>query len=226
MYAVLRKVQKERKNFKVKSRFLGFLPTTTKITSSLVSRVVSQVSLHIAIHNTQTICNQHNNSAPNTHTPYSRFTNPQKHFTMSSLSSNAVDLKSCVVTIRKHKKISSMFSSHTVFLLETEPQAFTAWRRYSDFEWLRNTLRERYVGMLLPPLPEKSVSNKDEHFLDVRMQGLALFANRLVKNSYLSLDRTVSDFFSIESDDAWKTAKADALDPEKIAVKVYYIILV
>ena len=33
-------------------------------------------------------------------------------------------------------------------------------RRYSDFIWLRDRLAEKYKGIFIPPLPEKSTVGK------------------------------------------------------------------
>eukprot|EP00948_MAST-09A_sp_MAST-9A-sp1_P002335 g2335.t1 len=51
------------------------------------------------------------------------------------------------------------------------------------------------------------------------MRGLAFFAEKVINNSYLSLDGSVKDFFSIESDSEWQKAKKDAHNPEKINEK-------
>lgn len=34
-------------------------------------------------------------------------------------------------------------------------------RRYNDFVWLRDRLFERYKGIFIPPLPEKSAVGED-----------------------------------------------------------------
>ena len=34
---------------------------------------------------------------------------------------------------------------------------FEIWRRYSDFEVLRQTLVERFPGLYVPPIPKKKV---------------------------------------------------------------------
>lgn len=35
-------------------------------------------------------------------------------------------------------------------------------RRYSDFVWLRDRLFEKYKGIFIPPLPEKSTVGKEQ----------------------------------------------------------------
>lgn len=36
---------------------------------------------------------------------------------------------------------------------------FSVIRRYSDFTWLRDTLKQQLPGVIVPPLPEKAVMN-------------------------------------------------------------------
>jgi hypothetical protein len=48
-------------------------------------------------------------------------------------------------------------SKYVTYLLRTEPYGYLVRRRFSDFCWLRETLQRRYVGMLIPSLPKKSV---------------------------------------------------------------------
>ena len=49
----------------------------------------------------------------------------------------------------------------------------------SDFEWLQQTLSTRYVGLLLPSLPEKKVLKSNENFIRGRMRGLNIFLNQV-----------------------------------------------
>ncbi|KAK9127834.1 hypothetical protein Syun_016631 [Stephania yunnanensis] len=55
-------------------------------------------------------------------------------------------------------------------------------RRYSDFVWLRDRLFEKYKGIFIPPLPEKSAVEKfrfSAEFIEMRRQGLDVFVNRI-----------------------------------------------
>uniref|UniRef100_A0A2P2KKZ9 Sorting nexin 1 isoform X1 n=1 Tax=Rhizophora mucronata TaxID=61149 RepID=A0A2P2KKZ9_RHIMU len=58
-------------------------------------------------------------------------------------------------------------------------------RRYSDFVWLRDRLFERYKGIFIPPLPEKSAVEKfrfSAEFIEMRRQALDVFVNRVASH--------------------------------------------
>ena len=56
-----------------------------------------------------------------------------------------------------------------MYLVVAQPYASSVRRRYSDFEWLQKTLKQRYVGILVPPLPEKKVAGNfsNQAFIEV-----------------------------------------------------------
>ncbi|KMT06744.1 hypothetical protein BVRB_7g159050 [Beta vulgaris subsp. vulgaris] len=61
-------------------------------------------------------------------------------------------------------------------------------RRYNDFVWLRDRLFERYKGIFIPPLPEKSAVEKfrfSAEFIEMRRQGLDIFVNRIASHPEL-----------------------------------------
>lgn len=87
---------------------------------------------------------------------------------------------------------------------------WSVWRRFSDFVWLRDTLKERYVGLCIPPLPQAShtnvntlfkninLGNVDHAFIEIRMIGLALFIRRVLSNIFLKNDVSVQDFLKTQ----------------------------
>ncbi len=53
----------------------------------------------------------------------------------------------------------------------------------SDFVWLREALSARYVGVLLPCLPEKKfIGSNSPEFIQTRMRALGIFLTRLCDN--------------------------------------------
>ncbi|KAK4343203.1 hypothetical protein RND71_039019 [Anisodus tanguticus] len=61
-------------------------------------------------------------------------------------------------------------------------------RRYSDFVWLHDRLFERYKGIFIPPLPEKSTVEKfrfSAEFIEMRRQALDVFVNRIASHHEL-----------------------------------------
>ncbi|KAL3839301.1 hypothetical protein ACJIZ3_023892 [Penstemon smallii] len=61
-------------------------------------------------------------------------------------------------------------------------------RRYNDFVWLRDRLFEKYKGVFIPPLPEKSTVEKfrfSAEFIEMRRQALDVFVNRIASHHEL-----------------------------------------
>eukprot|EP01138_Halocafeteria_seosinensis_P010502 gb/GECG01010722.1/.p1 GENE.gb/GECG01010722.1/~~gb/GECG01010722.1/.p1 ORF type:complete len:420 (+),score=60.19 gb/GECG01010722.1/:1-1260(+) len=60
------------------------------------------------------------------------------------------------------------------------------WRRYSDFEWLKNALKHAFPCTLVPPLPDKQVIGRfNEDFIEIRRRGLQRFLDRCVEHEVL-----------------------------------------
>lgn len=74
--------------------------------------------------------------------------------------------------------------------------AYTVSRRFSDFTWLREHLRECYPYLVVPYLPEKSVLNKtatmmgrvdvDDEFAEMRHRALQRWLERVAHHPDLS----------------------------------------
>ncbi|EGC34419.1 hypothetical protein DICPUDRAFT_55843 [Dictyostelium purpureum] len=80
-------------------------------------------------------------------------------------------------------------------------------RRYSDFLWLRNVLKETRKGCLIPQLPEKAVlNNRNKDFLEQRRRDLEKFLNRVVESGSLSQANEITVFLE-GSDEQLAAAK-------------------
>jgi len=76
-----------------------------------------------------------------------------------------------------------------------EDQKFEVFRRYSDFEALRQSLKEKLPGIIIPPLPEKSMLGRFEgEFVNQRMRGLERFMTRVMTHSKLKSHPYVKKF--------------------------------
>ena len=85
------------------------------------------------------------------------------------------------------------------------------WRRYNEFELLRNYLECIYPALVIPPLPEKKPSylwqgaptdKFDPEFVERRRAALEIFLLRLAAHPILSQDRI---FISLlQQDEGWK----------------------
>ncbi|CAB1327623.1 unnamed protein product [Coregonus sp. 'balchen'] len=122
---------------------------------------------------------------------------------------------------RTGKNTVNMQETFTVYLIETRPiDAITEghntasdslWRRYSEFEILRNYLLVTYPFIVVPPLPEKraefvwhklSADNMDPDFVERRRVGLENFLHRVASHSVLSNDKILYHFLTEEH--GWK----------------------
>ena len=54
-------------------------------------------------------------------------------------------------------------------------------RRYSDFQWLRNTLTKFYPSHIIPPIPDKKASKRTALHIQKRMRILTMFMNDILK---------------------------------------------
>ncbi|XP_055493697.1 sorting nexin-4 [Leucoraja erinacea] len=128
---------------------------------------------------------------------------------------------------RTGKNAMNMQEIYTVYLIETRPidsqsddensVPDSLWRRYSEFELLRNYLVIGYPCVVVPPLPEKraefvwhklSADNMDPDFVERRRIGLENFLLRVASHSVLSLDTILYLFLTQEN--GWKEAVNDS----------------
>lgn len=76
-------------------------------------------------------------------------------------------------------------------------------RRYSDFVWLRDRLFEKYKGVFIPPLPEKSAVEKfrfSAEFIEMRRQGLDIFVNRVASHHKLQQSDDLRTFLQADEE--------------------------
>lgn len=112
------------------------------------------------------------------------------------------------IVVDSPEQVKSFASSYVQYSVKSNPMGYDVKRRYSDFTWLRETLARRYVGVLVPTLPEKGgLKFSNTKFIQLRMRSLAIFVERLVQNAYLKSDVSVMDFLSITDRKAFDAAK-------------------
>ncbi|KAM9845815.1 sorting nexin-4-like [Aulostomus maculatus] len=152
-------------------------------------------------------------------------------FTNTALAGGSIlarRLEICVAEAEKRsgKNAVNMLETFTVYLLETRPMDAlaegrggapdTLWRRYSEFELLRNYLIVSYPYVVVPPLPEKraefvwhklSADNMDPDFVERRRVGLENFLLRVASHPVLSDDKILYHFLTEEH--GWKEVVYD-----------------
>ncbi|XP_062435120.1 sorting nexin-4 isoform X1 [Rhea pennata] len=122
---------------------------------------------------------------------------------------------------RTGRNAVNMQETYTAYLIETraiesqnEGQCSpvdSLWRRYSEFELLRNYLLVTYPHIVVPPLPEKradfvwhklSADNMDPDFVERRRIGLENFLLRVASHPVLCQDNIFYSFLTQEG--GWK----------------------
>lgn len=70
--------------------------------------------------------------------------------------------------------------------------------RYSEFEQLAAILKDHYVGLIIPALPDKSVANiaQSESYVLSRQSGLNFFCQSIMRNPFLRHDKYWIDFLT------------------------------
>ncbi|XP_073490619.1 sorting nexin-4 isoform X2 [Aquarana catesbeiana] len=127
---------------------------------------------------------------------------------------------------RTGKNTVNMQETYTSYLIETrslenpsdgQNSLESLWRRYSEFELLRNHLSVTYPFVVVPPLPEKraefvwhklSADNMDPDFVERRRIGLENFLLRVASHPTLSQDKLFTTFLTQEN--GWKEAVNEA----------------
>lgn len=83
-----------------------------------------------------------------------------------------------------------------------ERAGYVVWRRYRDFEWLREMLEKHHFTLIVPPLPGKQLTRyfdqKSEEFLNGRQKALDKFLKRLAAHPYFSFNKHLKAFLTAE----------------------------
>jgi len=95
--------------------------------------------------------------------------------------------------------------AHVVYLISTQypnEQISVVARRFSDFQWLQQTLEEEYLDILIPPIPEKdALSRFDTDVLAHRKREFHKFLNRIITHPILSKSKHVDTFLNAKDED-------------------------
>jgi len=131
----------------------------------------------------------------------------------------------------ERRKSEILKEPFVVYLVESRPlenhlgsePGCALWRRYSEFELLRNFLLANYPYIVLPPLPEKRINVQkfqiahdkfDPDFIERRRQGLECFLLRLASHPVVSQDAIFRSFLNQE--ERWKESVAATNWQEKV----------
>ena len=96
------------------------------------------------------------------------------------------------------------------YLVTTSPFNFAVRRRYSDFNWLRETLTNIFNTTLIPKITKKGKVTTDKHddnFIKKRMKFLEKFINYLIKDELIKSSQILYDFLTISKDEDFQNRK-------------------
>ncbi|KAF7476009.1 Hypothetical predicted protein [Marmota monax] len=142
-----------------------------------------------------------------------------------TMTENNFGLKKIEISVSEAEKRTgrnamNMQETYTAYLIETRSVEHadgqsvltdSLWRRYSEFELLRNYLLVYYPHIVVPPLPEKraefvwhklSADNMDPDFVERRRIGLENFLLRVASHPILCRDKIFYLFLTQEGN--WK----------------------
>lgn len=92
--------------------------------------------------------------------------------------------------------------------METNPLEFSVRRRFSDFEWLQNTLLTLYPSHYITLLSKKNDGDRfSEEFLEKRMRALTKFMNHLLENPELRNSQILYSFLTLNEKNKFEEAK-------------------
>ncbi|EDV27645.1 uncharacterized protein TRIADDRAFT_53558 [Trichoplax adhaerens] len=95
-----------------------------------------------------------------------------------------------------------------------EKGTHSVWRRYSEFDLLRNYFNVTYPYIIIPPIPEKKLPSFhmswknittdtfDQDFIERRRSGLEAFLHRVAQHPTLCQDRIFHSF--LQKEEGWK----------------------
>ena len=119
--------------------------------------------------------------------------------------------KKVIITIQNPTVVeTSIFkSNYIIYEIITDVTQWRVTRRYSDFDWLRQTLKKIHPGLYCPPLPQKRMGSRrfENDFVDKRMKYLNKFLNDLVQNEVFKASEVLVSFLSIENRDQFEFKK-------------------
>ena len=117
-----------------------------------------------------------------------------------------------MVKVESFQKVEGkLFSkSYIVYIVTTSPLNFKVKRRFSDFEWLRQTIANVYGYCAIPTIPRKNRIGGDdfeEAFLRKRLRTFEKFLGYLMIHPVLKHLKVVYEFLSIENDSEFHKIK-------------------
>lgn len=105
----------------------------------------------------------------------------------------------CVIKNPKSIETGFFSSNYIIYEIVTEELQWIVRRRYSDFEWLRNTIVKLFPRLFVPPLPSKKIGSRrfEVDFVEKRMNFLQKFIDSLLENETFKASEALTCFLSM-----------------------------
>jgi len=93
-------------------------------------------------------------------------------------------------------------------LAQYKKAEFSAERRFSDFYWLHDKLKESFKGFIIPPMPEKTIIQNrfDTQFVENRRRELGKFLKEVTEHPVLSSSQVLQTFLESPPEE-WEKEK-------------------
>ena len=184
---------------------------------SLMQNEMNQINKNININNS--INNNNSNNNKNISNKY--FLDCRK------IGKSPLNDKEVTIIIKNPKAIeTSIFKSNYIsYEVFTDATQWLVTRRYSDFDWLRKTLKKIHPGLYCPPLPVKKLGSRrfENDFVVKRMKYLNKFLNDILENEIFKASEILISFLSISDREQFEYKKKSfdsMISPER--VEEYY----
>lgn len=96
-------------------------------------------------------------------------------------------------------------------------------RRYKHFDWLHERLKEKFICIPVPPLPDKAIAGRyEDDFINERMKQLQYWMDRMVRHPVISHSDVFNHFLTCTDEKKWKQGKRKAEKDEFVGFKFFY----
>ena len=164
-----------------------------------------------------------NNNIDNNHNQNLGIMSRKYYLDCRKIQKSLLNDKKVTVIIKNPKAVeTSIFKSNYIsYEVFTDITQWQVSRRYSDFDWLRLTLKKIHPGLYCPPLPGKKIGSRrfENDFVIKRMKYLNKFMNDIMENEVYKASEILISFLSISDREQFEYKKKsfDSMkSPEKI----------
>ena len=129
-----------------------------------------------------------------------------------------------VASPKKESKLKGL-KSYIAYQLTPSFNSIQVSRRYKHFDWLYERLYEKFIGIPIPPLPDKQISGRyKEDFIRHRLNQLQLWVDRICRHPVLAQSDVWMHFLTCTDEKRWKQGKRRAEKDEFIGPSFFYSI--